>query len=213
MSALTALIAGVAEDLAAARDELNRLDGVAGDGDLGITVAAGCAALQALLPEVADEEPATLLRRCGRELARTAPSTSGTLVATALIAAGRLSMEPRESLTAFVARSGAAAFDSISERGKASLGDRTMLDALGPAVAALHTGATTGTPIGQALLAAAAAAAAGVEATRTMEPKVGRAAWLAGRAAGNVDAGARLVDLILHSAAERVAWVDPGSGG
>ena len=58
MSALTALIAGVAEDLAAARDELNRLDGVAGDGDLGITVAAGCAALQALLPEVADEEPA-----------------------------------------------------------------------------------------------------------------------------------------------------------
>jgi dihydroxyacetone kinase-like protein len=205
MSVLTALIAGVADDLAAARDELNRLDGVAGDGDLGITVAAGCAALQALLPDLADEEPGPLLRRCGRELARTAPSTSGTLVATALMAAGRLSMEPDEALTAFVARSGSAAFDSISERGKASLGDRTMLDALGPAVAALHTGAASGTPIGQALLAAAAAAAAGVEATRTMEPKVGRAAWLAGRAAGNVDAGARLVALILHSAADRLS--------
>ena len=114
-------------------------------------------------------------------------------------------MEPGESLTAFVARSGAAAFDSISERGKASLGDRTMLDALGPAVDAIRAAAATGASLGEALASGAAAADAGGEATRILEPKVGRAAWLAGRAAGNVDAGARLVALILHSAAERLS--------
>ena len=205
MTTLSGVIAGVAEDLAGARDELNRLDGVAGDGDLGVTVAAGSAAVLALLPELADEEAGALLRRCGRELARAAPSTSGTLIATALMAAGRVSGEPGETVTAFVARAASVAFDSISERGRASLGDRTMLDALGPAVTALEAGAATGASIGDALLAAAAAAAAGVEDTRTMEPKVGRAAWLAGRAAGNVDAGARLVALILRSAAGRVS--------
>lgn len=205
MSALSTLMAEVAADLAAARDELNRLDGVAGDGDLGITVAAGCAALLAVLPELADEQPGPLLRRCGRELARAAPSTSGTLLATALMAAGKVSAESGETVTASVARAAGAAFDSISERGKASLGDRTMLDALGPAVTALQAAAAAGSTVGQALQDAADAAQTGVEATRTMEPKVGRAAWLAGRASGHVDAGARLVALILRSAAGRVS--------
>lgn len=204
MSALSSFIAAVATDVAAARDELNRLDGISGDGDLGITVAAGCAALQQLLPELDAEEPGALLRRCGRELARAAPSTSGTLAATALMAAGRVSVEPGESATSLVARATGSALDAISERGKASRGDRTMLDALGPAVDALRVAAAADAPIGAALTAAATAADGGVEATRTMTPQVGRSAWLAGRAAGQVDAGARLVAIILRSAANRV---------
>src|SRR4051794_18447891 len=84
----TAVLAGVATDVQAAQADLNRLDGVAGDGDLGATMATGAAALLMLLPELETQDLAAALRRCGGELARKAPSTCGTLLATAALRAG-----------------------------------------------------------------------------------------------------------------------------
>ena len=75
-----------------------------------------------------------------------------------------------------------------------------MLDALAPAVDALRTAGEAGTAPGPALAGAARAAAEGAESTRTMRARVGRAGWLADRAAGNVDAGAALVAMILAAA-------------
>ena len=206
--AFGAVLGAVAAEVAAAADELNRLDGVAGDGDLGVTMTQAATALQALLPELEGQDLAAQLRRCGSELARKAPSTSGTLLATGFLRAARAAGEPDSGApgdTARLARLLAAAQTGIQERGKAAPGDRTMLDALAPAVAALQAGAEAGAPLAPSLAGAARAAAEGAEATRTMRAKVGRAGWLAERAAGNVDAGAALVALILAAASRQIS--------
>ena len=87
---LADLLAGVATALAGHRDVLNRLDGVAGDGDLGVTVSQAAEAIIAIVPEIRDLPVADAIRTVGSELARKAPSTSGTLVAFAFLAAGRV---------------------------------------------------------------------------------------------------------------------------
>jgi len=202
MSELTRVIQAVANDVLAEQSELNRLDGVAGDGDLGATMATGANALLAALPDMQDLDLAATLRRCGTELARKAPSTSGTLLATACLrAAGATPGVDGETATALAARLVDAAMTGIQQRGKAQVGDKTMLDALGPAVSSLQESVSAGRDLEQALASAAAAAAAGADATRNMRARVGRAGWLADRSEGNVDAGAYLVALILQSTA------------
>lgn len=201
---LSQVLAAVANDVIAAKDELNRLDGAAGDGDLGVTMATAGAALAALLPTLADQDLATTLKRCGSELARKAPSTSGTLVATAFLRAGRAATETTSSGTALLAELAAAAQHGIQERGKAAPGDKTLLDALVPAVTALQRAAAADTRLPDALAAAASAAAEGAAATKSMRPRVGRASWLADRSEGHEDGGAHLVALVLASAARHV---------
>jgi dihydroxyacetone kinase len=134
------------------------------------------------------------------ELARHAPSTAGTLIATALIAASRVVPEGGGG-GALLAAALEAGRQSIEQRGRAQPGDKTMLDALVPAIDALRD--LPEASMAQALAAAADGAAAGAEATRDLEPRVGRGAWLADRSRGNVDAGAHLVAFALRAAADR----------
>jgi len=202
------VIGAVADDVVAAKDELTRLDAVAGDGDLGITMATAGAALKVLLPELAGQDLATLLKRCGSELARKAPSTSGTLAATAFLRAGRAASDATLGGTALLAQLAAAAQQGIQERGKAAPGDKTMLDALAPAVAALQQAAGANAAIPAALADAARAARAGADTTRSMRAKVGRAGWLADRSVGHEDGGAYLVALIFASAARHLGAAD-----
>ena len=201
MNTFPTVLAAVAAEVAAAAPELNRLDGVAGDGDLGVTMTQAAEALRAIAPELEGQDLAAQLRRCGSEVARKAPSTCGTLLATGFLRAARVAGEPAESPAHRLARALEAAQAGIQERGKAAPGDRTLLDALAPAVAALQAAAAEGAALPDALDRAATAAAEGAEATRTMRARVGRAGWLADRAAGHVDAGAHLVALALAAAA------------
>lgn len=201
-SALRSLVERIARDLATRRDELNRLDGVAGDGDLGLTAATAAAALLELAPSLDLLSEGEAIRRCGRELASKAPSTGGTLLAFALMAAGKAEVDPAAAPPARAASYLRAAADTVAARGNVGPGDRTMLDALLPAVAALESGATP--------REAADAAQAGAAATAAMEPTVGRAGWLADRARGHEDAGARLIS-ILFEAAARLGELSPPS--
>jgi dihydroxyacetone kinase len=207
MSELGRVIAAIANDVLAAQAELNRLDGVAGDGDLGATMATGASALIAVLPDLGDLDLAATLRRCGTELARKAPSTSGTLIATACLRAGAAAAEVPaldESPASIAARLVDAGLAGIQQRGKAHIGDKTMLDALDPAATALREAATRHAALPAALASAATAAQTGTEATRGMRARVGRAGWLADRSEGNVDAGAYLIALIFDSASRHV---------
>ncbi len=207
MSLLGDAIQTIANDVLAARAELNRLDGIAGDGDLGATMALGAGALLAALPELQLLDIDAALRRCGSELARKAPSTCGTLLATACLraaAAGAESAGPDETPTARLARLVSAGLSGIQQRGKANLGDKTLLDALAPAADALTAAASDGRTLGAALAAAAAAAQAGAAATTSMRARVGRAGWLADRSEGHQDAGAWLIALLFASAARHV---------
>ena len=199
-AALAELVRAVATELIEHRDELNRLDGVAGDGDLGLTVVTAARALLDLVPSLAEMSEAEAIRKCGTEIARRAPSTGGTLIAFAFMAAAKAHVKegasPLERAAAFVA----AAADTIGQRGQVAPGDRTMLDALQPASDALRSAADRGDDSAAALAAAARAADQGAKATASMAAKVGRAGWLAERAAGNEDAGARLVALAFAAA-------------
>jgi phosphoenolpyruvate---glycerone phosphotransferase subunit DhaL len=199
------LLESVARALPDHCNELNRLDGVAGDGDLGLTVEAACAALIELAPSLRELPEADAIGRCGREIARRAPSTGGTLLAFAFMAAGKAPVDPAASPIGRAAAYLQAAASSIAARGQVALGDRTMLDALGPAAEAVRAVADGGGTGMQAAEAAASAADIGAAATASMAAKVGRAGWLADRAAGNEDAGARLIALALAKAARVLA--------
>ena len=195
------LLRVVATALPEHRDELNRLDGVAGDGDLGLTVTTACRALLDLAPALASMPEAAAIRAAGMEIGKKAPSTGGTLIAFALMAAAKAAVDHEAPGLARAAAYLEAAAQSIAGRGQVAPGDRTMLDALRPAADALRAAASTGTDPVKAAAAALAAADAGARSTATMAAKVGRAGWLADRAAGHEDAGARLVAIAVAAAA------------
>jgi dihydroxyacetone kinase-like protein len=135
------------------------------------------------------------------------PSTAGTLVATGLLRAGSaasaMPAEESKRPTHTLATLLEAACAGIAERGKATVGSKTMLDALVPAAEAVRRSADASEPIEVALAGAAAAAEAGAVATTTMRAVHGRAGWLAERSAGHEDAGARLVAIAFAAAAAR----------
>jgi dihydroxyacetone kinase len=180
---------------------LNRLDGVAGDGDLGLTVTNACRALIELAPGLEGLAEVDAIRRCGTEIARRAPSTGGTLIAFALMAAAKAPIELEAPTVERLAAYLRAATASIEQRGQVVAGDRTMLDGLAPAAEAVRRVADEGGDAQAAARAAAQAADMGATSTASMAAKVGRAGWLADRAAGHQDAGARLVAMAFAAAA------------
>jgi dihydroxyacetone kinase len=196
-----ALVRVVATDLLDRKDELNQLDGVAGDGDLGLTVSTGARALLDLVPTLEGLSEADAIRRSGTEVARRAPSTGGTLIAFAFMAAAKAAIAPNATGLERAAAYLEAAADSIAQRGQVAPGDRTMLDALRPATDALRAAANRADDAHAAAATAARAADDGAKATASMAAKIGRAGWLADRAAGHEDAGARLIAMAIRSAA------------
>ncbi|MGH3075496.1 MAG: DAK2 domain-containing protein [Gaiellales bacterium] len=201
---LAALVTAVATELLGHRDELNRLDGVAGDGDLGLTVTTAAKALIEIAPTLASLPEGEAIRKCGTEIARRAPSTGGTLIAFALMAAAKAPVDPGAPPLEHAAAYLDAAVGSVVQRGQVAPGDRTMLDALAPAAEAVRAASGRGASSGDAANEAAAAADRGARETGTMAAKVGRAGWLAERAAGHEDAGARLVALAFAAAAREM---------
>jgi len=198
------VVLAVAGGLTDARELLNRLDGVAGDGDLGLTAGRAADALVEVAPTLAGLSAGDALKAVGMTLARRAPSTGGTLVAFACLAAARVEPAAGQTQPAQIADLLDAARDEIARRGKVEPGDRTMLDALAPAAAAFRAAADEGSEIGACLAAAAEAADRGATATIDMDATTGRAGWLADRARGHEDAGARLIAVILAAASSAV---------
>lgn len=186
MSAFTDAVEAVATALESNSKKFEELDSVAGDGDLGITAGNIAKGLRIGVVGATGDLKADLML-IGREIAKNAPSTFGTLFATGFIRASTV-VSDGDPLTN--TRLGvAAAFDGIVARGKAAIGERTLLDALHPASEALQNA----DDLQSGLNAAATAARAGVTATAQMVPKHGRAGWIGERAQGNEDAGATVI--------------------
>jgi phosphoenolpyruvate---glycerone phosphotransferase subunit DhaL len=208
--ALTAAVGA----LAGSTTELNRLDGYAGDGDMGITMGEVARALGEVLD--ADYQVATgqLLQSCGATVARRAPSTSGTLIATGFLraakAVGDVAEGPRSDVEV-VDRAFRAALDGIQARGKASVGDRTLVDGLDAVCTSLHESAAIGRVLPEGLQLAAHAAEGAAEATVSMSPRVGRASWVPDRAIGHADAGCTMLAIVMRAAATGLAQPDPAS--
>jgi dihydroxyacetone kinase len=187
--AIRAALLRVAEALEAAEPHLTELDSRAGDGDLGISMRRGAAALRAL-PEAALADAPTALTAMAEALRRALGGSSGPFYGAALLRAARaLPASPAAADWAAAFREAVAA---IAELGGAKPGDRTMLDALHPAGEALASGD---------LAAAARAAEQGAEATAGMTPRLGRASYLGARAVGAPDAGAAAVAVWMRALA------------
>jgi dihydroxyacetone kinase-like protein len=185
--------------LEAARDELRDLDAALGDGDLGITVGDGAAAVVVALDGLSPAStPAAVLRTVGSTFARANPSTFSALVAGALLGAAKDLGDATAVGAEAGLRAATVAAESIATRGKSAVGDKTVLDALMPSLAA------AGADPDRALDAAVDAARTGVEATRDLVSQRGRAAWIGERTAGHPDGGATAYLRLLEAiAAER----------
>lgn len=171
-----------------ARDELRRLDAALGDGDLGITVSKGAAAIREALGALEDPvTPAGVVRAAASSFATANPSTFAALVAGGLLGgAAKVADATDFDRTAALAL-GRAAAERIGARGKSQVGDKTVLDALVPSLDALES--TTG-GVAEALDAMVEAARRGVEDTAPLRSQKGRAAWVQDRSEGEPDPGA-----------------------
>ncbi len=192
----------VLDRLIASAHELNRLDAAAGDGDLGVTITLGCNAVKKMLPDLASQDIGTVVSRSGMAFNTAASSTFGALFAIGAMRAGKEARGAEEIDLSLLARMVRAGEQGIMERGKAQRGDKTLLDALGPAAGALETAAAESRTLDEAVRSAIEAARAGVEATRQMRARSGRAAWIADRSVGQPDPGATVVLLMFEAAGE-----------
>jgi dihydroxyacetone kinase-like protein len=167
-------------------------------------MAIGFRAVRNGLGALAGQDVGTIVTKCGLLFNGTAASTIGALIATAGLRAGREVKGCTEMGLPELARLVAAALAGIQERGKAQVGDKTVLDMLAPLAASLRESAAAGIPLDQALGRSLLAAEAGVQATIPLRSKIGRAAWLADRSVGHQDPGATSFSLMWKSAVEAV---------
>lgn len=191
---------------AAQREFLIALDGKVGDSDLGITMAKSfAAAADTVTAEGAAAGITKLLRSAGAIMAKTAPSTMGTLTATGFLR-GAKALEGAEAIGTPEAAAFWRAFATgIAERGKAKLGDKTILDVLDPVAGALEQAAASGLALAPALKQAADAADAALERTKTMVAQHGKAAAFQEKTVGLQDAGATVGVLLVGTMSDFVA--------
>ncbi len=200
---LVALLKAALPLLESCRDELRDLDAAIGDGDLGITVAGGAAAVVRELEQVGHfATPALVLRQAAGSFAAANPSTLSALVAGALLAAAKRVVDAPELDRSAAIDILTAAINRIAERGKALPGDKTILDAMSPSLEALATAPAD--PV-QTMELMVSAARSGVESTTALISRRGRAAWVGERSIGHPDGGATAYLRLLEAIATAFA--------
>jgi dihydroxyacetone kinase-like protein len=184
------------------RDILTQLDAAIGDADHGSNLDRGLTAAVSALGAESPVDPAAVLKTVATTLIRTVGGASGPLYGTFFLrASGALGGGDGAALAATMR----AGLDGVAARGKAVPGEKTMLDALGPACDALDDALADGRPLAEALQAAAEGAARGRDATVPMIARKGRASYLGERSAGHQDPGATSATLLVDAAATALA--------
>ena len=190
ISDLQAWFSAIGKVMAEHADELCEMDARVGDGDLGLTMKKGFNAMPEILDGIDEADLGKKLMKAGMKMASVVPSTMGTLMASGVMTGGK-ELAGKTSIDAaglLIFLKGYAA--GIAKRGKCARGERTVLDAVGTAADKLEAALTPGMTLEQAAEIALEGAKEGVEATRTMEPKYGKAAVHKAAAAGQLDQGA-----------------------
>ena len=201
---LCRMLGHVAAALEAHSEEIRELDARVGDGDLGVTVNLIGKTLLVFSESTNETDVGRLLMQCGMAVKKSNPSTFGTLLASAFMGAGKaVAGKTSVGLGDWVAM-GQGGVDSIQSRGKASVGDKTLLDSLVPAVEALEAEARKGSGEQVAVRAALQAAEEGMRATTIMVAKCGRARAFQERSVGVQDGGATAMFYVIKGFAEFV---------
>ena len=174
------------------------LDSALGDGDLGLTMTAGFAEGVNFVNSRQETDLGKLTMMMGMAISKKVPSTMGTLVASGFMGAGKTAKGLSEINAEQFALYIEGFVNGVMNRGKASPGDRTLVDSLYPASEALKKSIATGNDISKALEDAFNAAVDGVEKTKNMMPKFGRAVYYGDQVLGKEDQGAVVGRLIFE---------------
>jgi phosphoenolpyruvate---glycerone phosphotransferase subunit DhaL len=221
---ITAWMAGAEDEIKAQSDYLTQLDAAIGDGDHGTNMRRGFTAVGKALAGMgaagsasglagsaaptssgsSAASPGQLLIVAGKTLVSTVGGASGPLWGSALRRAGRTLGDTEAFDGQQLALALDAAIEGVVDLGAASLGDKTMIDALVPAARALHEALDSDLPLDDALAAAAVAAQAGAEATTPMRARKGRASYLGERSIGHQDPGATSAVIIVTALSRAV---------
>jgi dihydroxyacetone kinase phosphoprotein-dependent L subunit len=211
---LRARILAACDAIDAHRDELGRLDAVAGDADHGVSMALGAQAVRSTLEAHPDVSGPALLALIAPSAASVGGAI-GPLWATMLLRASATAMTlgvGKQPTVAQLRACADAALAGVQALGKARPGDKTLVDALAPVALALADGEATGDSLPAAAGAAVIAATAGADATASMVPTLGRASRLGDRSVGSVDPGARSFAIVLRALVEAPSDERPAGG-
>ena len=196
---ITSWMHGIDVAMREEKDHLVQLDAAIGDGDHGTNMVRGFEAVVQALGADDGSPPGKLLVLAGRTLVSTVGGASGPLWGSALRSGGRVLGEQMTFEGNQLVEVLSAALASVKDLGTAAVGDKTMVDALEPAVDTLRSRLHDGVALDQALDAAAAAAEAGMRSTVPLQARKGRASYLGERSVGHQDPGATSTALILRA--------------
>jgi dihydroxyacetone kinase-like protein len=190
----------IAADVRAQADHLTQLDAAIGDGDHGINMSRGfTAVLEALDGQAPGAAPGRVLIVSGKTLVSTVGGASGPLWGSFLRAAGRSLGDAPSFDAGALATAVEAGVAAVQDLGAAVPGDKTMVDALAPAVAALRAAVDDAEQLEVALERAASAAEEGAQATVPLQARKGRASYLGERSVGHEDPGAASAALVMRA--------------
>ena len=192
----------MADTIIAHENELSELDGVVGDGDFGFSMARGFEKVLEDLDQLDRSSPGAFLKKVSITFMSRVGGVSGTIWGTVFMQAGIYLGEKSEISTEDLVGMLLQAIAGIKKRGQAEVGDKTLLDALVPAVGILEQSFQSGHDLPAALRAAANCARQAAESTRNMLAKKGRAAYAGERSIGSLDAGAVAIALLFEAVSE-----------
>ncbi len=187
-----------------AKEHLTELDSAIGDADHGINMDRGMRTVVAKLDSDRPRTTEDLFKLVGMTLVSTVGGASGPLYGTFFLRFALLCGDSQELAPSDFVKAMRSGLEGVVARGKAEAGDKTMFDALDPAVAALDGALSDGASLGPALGLAADAAEAGRDATIPLVARKGRASYLGERSAGHQDPGATSTAILIRSAASTI---------
>jgi dihydroxyacetone kinase-like protein len=198
-------IAAVQAALLARESEIESLDRAIGDGDHFLNVKRGCEALMTLAPELASLAADAAFNRIGTKLMTTVGGASGPLLASFFLAMGRTLGGQTQANGVQFAQAFTAGVESIRLRGKAEVGEKTMLDVLIPVARLLLRLSEDGVPVEQICVRVKDEAERGMLATRDMVATKGRAYFLGERSIGHIDPGSKTCQVAIHAVCDLVS--------
>ena len=198
---LLQLLEAVGHKLIGAEKELTDLDSAIGDGDCGSSLKTGWTLILEKLPSLTNQTMGGVLTQTGMAIMSSVGGVSGAIYATAFLRAGK-KIGPKTELTATDAHEAlVAALNGMKERGEGTkVGDKTLVDALEPALEAFGAAAEAGEPVNAVLEKALAAARKGSDSTIPLVARKGRASYLGERSVGHRDAGSMVICLMFEAA-------------
>lgn len=201
IDSLDAWLRDFAASVHTSRDSLTALDSAIGDADHGANMDRGMTAVVAALDAGSFDTVGALFKKVGMTLVSTVGGASGPLYGTLFLRFGTSAGEATSLDAGSVAKALRAGLEGVVARGRPEAGDKTMFDALSPALDALDASLASGASLSDALAAASRAADAGRDATTPMLARKGRASYLGERSVGHQDPGATSTALLIAAAA------------